>query len=44
MENIELRSEKIRRAIGRKPGFWLSWGTTIITVALAAAAIIFWLA
>lgn len=37
MENIELRSEKIRRAIGKKPGFWLTWGTTIITLLLAAA-------
>lgn len=34
MENIEIRSEKIRRAIGQKPGFWLTWGTSIITIIL----------
>jgi hypothetical protein len=36
MENIELRSEKVRKAIGKKPSFFLTWGTTIITLILAA--------
>lgn len=40
MENIELRSEKIRQVIGRKPSFFLQWGTVIITIALIIAAII----
>ncbi len=39
MENIELRSEKIRQAIGQKPGFWLTWGTSIITIILIIIAI-----
>ncbi len=45
MQNIELRSEKIRKAIGKKPGFWLTWGTTIIAALLVVAAVIvfyFW--
>ena len=40
MENIELRSEKIRQAIGRKPSFFLRWGTVIITIVLIIMAII----
>jgi len=39
MENIELRSEKIRQAIGQKPGFWLSWGTSIIPIILIIIAV-----
>lgn len=39
MENIELRSEKIRQAIGQNPGFWLSWGTTIIAIILIIIAV-----
>jgi len=39
MQNIELRSEKIRKAIGKKPSFFLRWGTVIITIVLAAGVL-----
>lgn len=42
MDKIELRSEKVRKAIGKKPSFFLTWGTTIITVILAALAVWWW--
>lgn len=37
---IELRSEKVRNILGQRPGLLIRYGTVIITLIMAAAAVI----
>ncbi len=42
-DNIELRSEKVRRVIGEVPPLIVRVGTVVITIAIIALAVVFYM-
>ena len=43
LDNIELRSEKVRNIVGKVPPRLVSLGTVVITIIVLALAVVFYL-